>query len=427
MTSWLGWDSRGESIYFDEGGQLASFDRDGAQPTSRLVLGDQVGQNGKDQPKGLMVHGDALPALRAIAGHQGPLATPAKLIYLDPPFNTGERSFQFSDGLRTAEWLSMMWDRLVLARSLLAEDGSMWIHCDDRGQAHLRLLLDEIFGTNAFLATIVWQRRYSRENRRAIGPVHDYIHVYAPLGSDWKQVRNRLDRSDQLDHWTNPDDDPRGPWNSHSLVAQGGHGTKSQSFSITTPSGRVVTPPKGSCWRVTRERFNELLDAGRITFGAQGRNVPRKKVFAFEAKGLTPWTWWPHAEVGHNQEAKREATTMFPDRDPFSTPKPERLIRRIVEIATDPGELVLDFFLGSATTAAVAHKLRRNWIGVELREEILARYAVPRLERVVEGDDTGGISEAVAWTGGGSFRCATCVTQFPQESDGPIVVVDRAA
>ena len=330
--------------------------------------------------------GDALPVLRSLD-----IAGQVRLAYLDPPFNTQERFRHYDDNLERPVWLSMMRDRLAAVRDVLAPDGSLWVHCDDREQAYLRVLLDDVLGEAAFVATIVWQRRYSRENRRAIGAVHDYIHVYAPMGLAWKETRNRLPRRDRPDTWRNPDNDPRGPWSTVALTAQGGHGTPEQFYAITTPSGKVVEPPPGSCWRVTRRRLEAMIKAGEIWFGVGGANVPRRKVYLSEAKGLTPWTWWPHTEVGHNEEARREMRRLFPNREPFATSKPERLLARIIEVASKPGDLVLDCFLGAGTTAAVAHKLNRRWIGVELRPEIATEFALPRLRGVVEGQDPGGI------------------------------------
>jgi adenine-specific DNA-methyltransferase len=362
------------------------------------------GSQGADPKfRGKLIEGDALDAMRALRELPAEQRPRPKLIYLDPPFNTGEAFTHYRDKFEVPVWLTMMSDRLAVAAELLADDGSIWVHCDDRGQAYLRLMLDEIFGRDAFVATVVWQRRYSRENRKAIGAVHDYIHVFSPLGNRWKDVSNRLERDDPPNYWRNPDADPRGPWSSVSLVAQGGHGTAQQSYEIVTPSGRVVCPPADSCWRVTRQGFETLVAEGRITFGESGANVPRRKVFHSEAKGLAPWTWWTHPEVGHNEEARREQRALIPDLPVFPTPKPERLLARIVEIATDEGDLVADFFLGSGTTAAVAHKLRRPWIGVECEPALIKDYVVPRLRAVIDGDQ-GGVSEAVGWRGGGSFE-----------------------
>jgi adenine-specific DNA-methyltransferase len=369
---------------------------------------ETTGHVGETNGRSVLIEADARDALRALRAGAGivPTSLPIRLAYLDPPFNTQERWAHYNDTFDHNDWLTMMDERLREVSRLLAEDGSVWVHCDDREQAYLRVLLDEIFGREAFIATVVWQRRYSRDNRRAIGPVHDYIHVYAPLGLRWKDKRNRLPRRDKPGSWSNPDGDPLGPWATYSLVAQGGHGTPAQWYEIETPSGRLVSPPVGSCWRVTRERFEELQGAGRIWFGKGGGNVPRRKVYLSEAQGLVPWTWWPHEEVGHNEEARREMRRLFPNDEPFLTPKPERLLERIIRIATHPGDTVLDCFLGSGTTAAVAHKMNRNWIGVEVLPETIETYALPRLRSVVAGTDRGGISNDYGWIGGGGFAIA---------------------
>jgi adenine-specific DNA-methyltransferase len=371
----------------------------------------------------LLIEGDALDALNALSRHEPWSAlAPIKLAYLDPPFNTQSAFADYHDALDPAVWLTMLRDRLELVISMLADDGSIWIHCDDRGQAYLRVLVDELMGREAFIGTVVWQRRYSRDNRPALGPVHDYIHVYSPIGLEWKHVRNRLARSTGEKGWTNPDNDPRGLWNTHSLVAQGGHGTAAQFYAITTPSGRTVTPPHGSCWRVTKERFDELVAEGCIWFGLHGKNVPRKKIFLSEAKGLVPWSWWPHEDVGHNEESRRELRKLFPNVPPFTTPKPERLIQRIVHIATSPGDAVLDCFLGSGTTTAVAQKMQRRWIGVEASASTIETFALPRLQMVVAGRDPGGITTSVGWQGGGGFWFARAVGAIAESTADAVAV-----
>lgn len=330
--------------------------------------------------RGLVIEGDNLDVLRELA--DDPEWRDARLAYLDPPFNTHERWGDFHDSLDRQTWLALLRDRLEATWALLAPTGSLWLHCDDRMQHHARVLLDDLVGEDRFVATVVWQRRYSRENRKAIGTVHEYLHVYAPLGNAWREHRNRLPRRDPEGTWRNPDDDPRGPWSTTSLVAQAGHATPEQHYAITTPSGKVVEPPPGSCWRVTRERFGRMDAAGEIWFGSEGRNVPRRKVFLAEAKGLVPWTWWPCDEVGHTAEARAECARHAPGQVPFATPKPERLMARIIEVATDPGDLVLDPFLGSGTTAVVAHRLDRRWVGIERERRTLDLHVLPRLASV---------------------------------------------
>ena len=342
-----------------------------------------------------LIHGDCLAAMRG-------LEPEVRLAYLDPPFNTGERFADFHDAMDRRAWLAAMEERLLAAWALLRPDGSLWVHCDDAEQAALRVAMDDALGRDAHVATVVWQRRYSRENRRAFSPAHDYLHVYAPAGAEFKRHRNRLPRNDPPGTWRD-DGDPRGPWSTVSLVAQGGHATRSQFYAIALPSGRTVEPPAGSCWRVTRERYEALAEQDLLWWGERGDNVPRRKVFRADAQGLVPSTWWTHAEAGHNAEASAEQRRLFPGERPFSTPKPERLMARVVQIATDPGDLVLDPFLGSATTAAVAHKAGRRWIGIEASAATLERYAVPRLAAVAEGRDPGGVTAALGWEGGGSF------------------------
>jgi adenine-specific DNA-methyltransferase len=394
----LQWPAQELSVAFDRAAGASLVHPDDARVAPQSVERLERYGDADAQPDGVLVEGDALTVLPGLG-----LERTVKLAYLDPPFNTQERFKHYDDALQRPVWLAMMRDRLAAVRDVLAHDGSLWVHCDDREQAYLRVLLDELFGPDAFIATIVWQRRYSRENRRAIGAVHDYIHVYAPSGLTWKEVRNRLPRRDGERTWRNPDGDRRGAWSTVSLVAQGGHGTPQQFYAITTPSGKVVEPPAGSCWRVTRERLEGMIRAGEIWFGKSGSNVPRRKVYLSDAQGLVPWSWWPHAEVGHNEEARREMRQLFPGREPFSTPKPERLMARIIEIATDPGDLVLDCFLGSGTTAAVAHKLARRWVGIELRPDILADFAIPRLESVLNGSHDVGVA---AERTGGAFDFA---------------------
>ena len=382
---------------------------------SPFVVTERVGIQG-DRPN-LLVEGDCLDALRLLAedpAYRGDV----RLAYLDPPFNTGERSRDYEDAMDRGDWASLMAPRLSATWDLLRADASLWVHCDDAEQATLRVLMDDLFGRASFVATVVWQRRYSRENRRAFSTAHDYLHVYAPAGSEWKHHRNRLPRNDKPGTWRNADDDPRGHWSTVSLVAQGGHGTKSQFYAIALPSGRVVEPPHGSCWRVTKEKFDALDREGLIWCGPDGDNVPRRKVYEDDALGLVPSTWWTHREVGHNAEGNSELRRLFPGERPFSTPKPERLMLRIIEMASCPGDLVLDPYLGSGTTAAVAHKAERRWIGIESSRATIERFADPRLRAVLDARDPGGVTKALEWAGGGGFLRAATGAQL---RDGDVV------
>ena len=300
----------------------------------------------------------------------------------------------------------MMRERLVLIRELLAPDGSVWVHLDDAEMAYCRVLMDEVFGRQAFIATVLWQKSHTRENRTAISSGHEYIHVYAPAGPEWKSIRNVLPSSEeQLDRYTDPDGDPRGPWQSTPMHAKAEKGRRAeQFFTITTPSGRVVDPPPGRCWLFTRERYDELLADNRISF-AGGEGVPRVKKFLSEVQaGLVPNSWWTHSEVGTTGTGKAEIVALFDQETPFSTPKPERLLERVIHIGSNPGDIVLDCFAGSGTTAAVAHKMGRRWVTVELSENTTDTFTKPRLEKVVAGTDPGGITESAGWSGGGGFR-----------------------
>jgi adenine-specific DNA-methyltransferase len=251
------------------------------------------------------------------------------------------------------------------------------------------------------VANLVWQKRYSRENREAIGDAHDHVLVYAANPQTFKEERNLLPIGEkQRALYKNPDKDPRGAWQSVSLLAQGFR--PNQMYEIVGPNGKKHTPPAGNCWKVIYSEYEKLLAEKRVYFGKDGNGVPRRKEFLSKAKGLVPWTWWPHDESGHNDEAKKECNSLFGAEVSFGTPKPERLIQRIIHIATNNSDIVLDSFLGSGTTAAVAHKMGRRYIGIEDGQHAVTHCA-PRLQKVIDGEQ-GGISEAVGWKGGGGFR-----------------------
>ena len=348
----------------------------------------------------MLIHGDNLLALKAL---EQEYTGKVKCICIDPPYNTANAFEHYDDGLEHSIWLSLIRERLeILWRLLHPAEGSIWVSIDDREVAYLRVIMDEIYGRQCFVASNVWQKRYSRENREAIGDSHEYILVYAKDVSKFKMIRNTLPLGEkQLKLYKNPDDDPNGTWQSVSLTAQGFR--PNQMYTIVGPTGKKHKPPEGSCWKIIEENFVKELSKGKIYFGKDGNGVPRRKNYLKDAKGLVPWTWWPHEEVGHSDEAKKEIHALFGAKDAFDTPKPERLISRILHIATNPGDLVLDSFLGSGTTAAVAHKMGRRWIGIELGEHCQT-HCLPRLKKVVDGEDPGGITKAVNWQGGGGFR-----------------------
>lgn len=349
-----------------------------------------------------LIFGDNLLALKAL---EQEFAGKVKCVFIDPPYNTGSAFTHYDDGVEHSIWLGLMRDRLDLIRRLLTDNGSIWMSIDDNEYPYLRVLSDEIFGRSNFVCTVIWEKRKSRENRRAFSFKHDYVVVYAKDKLLFERVRNPVPiTQDVLDRYRNPDGDPRGSWQSVAITAQAGHATASQFYSITTPSGRVINPPAGNCWRFNEHKLKELIADNRIYFGAGGANVPRQKKFLSESEdaGLTPETIWYADDVGTNDTAKRHSNAIF-DGDGFDSPKPEELIRRVLDIASNPSDLVLDSFGGSGTTGAVAHKMGRRWIMVELGEHCHT-HIIPRLHKVIDGQDPGGVTEATGWKGGGGFR-----------------------
>lgn len=353
-----------------------------------LSYGDKASEN-------MLVHGDNLEALKSLLPFY---AGRVKCIYIDPPYNTGYAFEHYDDNLEHSKWLSLMYPRLKLLRELMSEESSIWISIDDDEGHYLKVVCDEIFGRQNFIATCIWHKKHTRANdAKWFSDNHDYILVYAKVKSAWQ--RNLLPRTDGIaSGYSNPDNDPRGPWQSLPLQAKSGSG----EFEHTFANGVKWTPPKGRFSAFSHATLEEMEKDNRIWFGKNGTNIPRYKKFLSEVKdGLVPTTLWFREEVGDNQEAKQEVKQINPD-DVFSTPKPERLIQRILTIATNPGDLVMDSFLGSGTTAAVAHKMGRKWIGIEMGEHAKTHCAV-RLRKVIDGEQ-GGISKSVNWQGGGGFR-----------------------
>lgn len=349
-----------------------------------------------------LIFGDNLLALKAL---EQEFTGKIKCIYIDPPYNTGSAFTHYDDGVEHSLWLSLINHRLELLKELMSNDASIWISIDDNEYAYLRILCDETFGRQNFVTTIIWEKRKSRENRRVFSFKHDYVVVYAKDRALFEQKRNAIPiNQDVLDRYRNPDNDPRGPWQSVAITAQAGHGTPSQFYTITTPGGRKIDAPTGNCWRFTEVRLKELIADNRIYFGPSGNNVPRQKKFLRESEdaGLTPETIWYANEVGTNDTAKRHSNNIYSGNG-FDNPKPEELLNRVIHIATNPGDIVLDSFAGSGTTGAVAHKMGRRWIMVELGDHCHT-HIIPRLQKVIDGQDPGGITEAVNWQGGGGFR-----------------------
>jgi len=347
-----------------------------------------------------LIFGDNLLALKAL---EAEFAGKVKCVFIDPPYNTGSAFTHYDDGLEHSIWLSLMRDRLEMIRRLLSEDGSLWITIDDNEAHYLKVLCDEVFGRGNFIATVVWQKKYAgKADSEFFSEFHEYVLV---IGKNAERLQlNGFSRTAEQDsRYKNPDNDPRGLWASDNLLR-----TEARDYAIypiQTPSGKEYWPPKGSSWRFNKDKIDYLIADNRIWFGEAGGNMPRLKRFLSEVtQSLPPTTWWPHQEAGHNSEAKKEVLALFADQDEiFATPKPERLLQRVIHLATNPNDLVLDSFAGSGTTGAVAHKMGRRWIMVELGEHCHT-HIIPRLKRVIDGEDPGGVTKAVNWRGGGGFR-----------------------
>lgn len=346
-----------------------------------------------------LIFGDNLLALKALeAEFEGKV----KCVFIDPPYNTGSAFTHYDDGLEHSIWLGLMRDRLEIIRRLLSENGSLWITIDDNEVHYLKVMCDEIFGRANFISSLVWQKKYAvKSDSEFFSESHDYVLVYSK-----NRLRFRLERFARTEaqdaRYKNPDKDPRGNWTSGPL--QRNEARDYAIFPIVSPTGKEHWPPKGTSWRFTKEKMVELISENRIWFGEHGNNVPRLKRFLSDVSDTVPaTTWWDYQSFGHNDEAKREAKALTDSADVFGTPKPERLISKILELATNPGDLVLDSFAGSGTTGAVAHKMGRRWIMVELGEHCHT-HIIPRLQKVIDGKDPGGISKAVNWQGGGGFR-----------------------
>lgn len=355
-----------------------------------------------DTTQNLMIEGDNLEVLKLL---QKSYAGKVKLIYIDPPYNTGKDFVypdNFQDNIKNyleltgqveggrkissnteasgrfhTDWLSMMYPRLKLARNLLREDGVIFISIDDSEVSNLRKICDDVFGEENFVSTIIWEKRYSPQNAvQWFSEAHDFILVYAVNKEMWQP--NLLERSDEMNaRYRNLDNDPRGDWKPADATAQAGHGTASQFYELVTPNGQSFQPPNGRCWVYTKDRIEEMIADNRVWFGSDGNGAPAIKRFLTEVKqGVACQTIWKYEDVGHNQEGKKEIKSLFPESVPFDTPKPTRLVERILQIATSPAadDLVLDFFGGSGTTAHATYSGnvsdggKRRFILVQLPE-----------------------------------------------------------
>lgn len=346
----------------------------------------------------LLIKGNNLLVLHTLKSE---FAGKVKLIYIDPPYNTGSDSFGYNDSFNHSTWLTFMKNRLEIAKQLLSNDGVIFVQIDDNEQAYLKVLMDEVFGRENFESVITWRRRHNQPNdsTKMIAKVSENIIVFAKNSSSLKETCGfytlPLSQDRQTDY-SNPDNDPRGPWSTtpwKTSTNQGG-----SEYEITTPSGKVYK----EVWMGSVDTFNQLMKENLIVFSNNGKGLPRKKIFLSErVKGGQPATnFWVHTDFGSNQEGSAEIDTLF-GKGFFANPKPERLMKAIIEISTRPGDIVLDYHSGSGTTLAVAHKMGRQWIGVE-QLDYIKDLPEARLKKVIDGEN-GGVSQEVNWKGGGSF------------------------
>ncbi|MDP4162384.1 MAG: site-specific DNA-methyltransferase [Bacillota bacterium] len=364
----------------------------------RILIEDPSKSFGDAKTENMLIHGDNLLALKALEqNYTGKI----KCIYIDPPYNTGNAFEHYDDGIEHSQWLNLMKPRLDILRTLLKDDGSIWISIDDDECHYLKVLCDEVFGRQNFVSNVIWEKKYSPQNdTKWLSDSHDHILLYAKRKEIWRPYM--LPRTDAMnDRYKNPDNDSRGVWKATDFSVK--TYSESNDYPITLPSGRIVKAPQSRCWVTSESKFKELVNDNRIWFGNTGNNVPSVKKFLTEVQdGSVSKTIWFRTEVGDNQDAKKE-TKAFNEKNVFATPKPERLIERILFLASKENDIVLDSFLGSGTTSAVAHKMKRKWIGIELGEHATT-HCLPRLKQVVSGIDKGGITEAIKWKGGGGFK-----------------------
>lgn len=367
----------------------------------RLLQEDPSLGHGDPDTGNMLIQGDNLEALKALLPFY---AGRVKCIYIDPPYNTRSAFEHYDDNLEHSRWLAMMWPRLELLRDLLAEDGSIWVSIDDNEGHYLKVIMDEVFGRDHFVRHVTWQRKYSVSNNyKGLATITDHILVYRK--SDSFQI-NLLPRSEaSAARYTNPDQDPRGPWKAVDYLNQASVTQRPNLvYPIKNPHTGETILNRAKAWKYDPETHAEHVREKRLWWGLSGENsVPALKLFLKDVRdGMTPHSWWPHEEVGHTDEAKKEMVSLFGSGDVFDTPKPERLLDRMLSLGSNPGDLVLDSFLGSGTTAAVAQKMGRRYIGIEIGDHAVTHCA-PRLTKVIDGEQ-GGISKSVGWTGGGGFR-----------------------
>jgi adenine-specific DNA-methyltransferase len=388
----------------------------------RILIEDPSQSYGNPKAKNLLIHGDNLLALKAL---EQEYIGKVKCIFIDPPYNTGSAFEHYEDGLEHSLWLSLISQRIKILRNLLAEDGSIWISLDENEIHYLKIVLDEIFGRSNFKTQITWQRKYSVSNNfKGIASICDYILVYSKSPSFANNLLPRTEAS--KDRYQNPDNDPRGPWKAVDYLNQASPSQrKNLCYDIINPNTGEIIKNTKKAWKYDPNTHSKHVEEKKLWWGIDGKNsVPALKLFLSEVRdGMTPHNWWPYEEVGHTDEAKKESIALFGAENAFSTPKPERLIERILTLATDEDDLVLDSFLGSGTTSAVAHKMKRRWIGIELGEHVFT-HCLPRLKKVIDGEQ-GGVSKKTDWKGGGGFKFYTLAPSLLKQDQFGNWIIDN--
>lgn len=431
----LSWVNKDQALVPDDNGGYSWVERDDPRVTEVRLLhsAGRRGDSTNSVVDNLLIQGDSYDALHAL------LRTPeyaeryrgkVKLVYIDPPFNTGQAFEQYDDALEHSVWLGMMRERLLLIRELLTSDGSVWVHLDDAEMAYCRVLMDEIFGRSSFLGTMVWERTTSsRNDALGFSVDQDYILTYAKDPASFRL--NGLPRPESANAaYKNPDNDPRGPWREIDYkVAKTAEERPNLFYAIIHPfSGKEVWPRRERVWAYGQETHGKHVEEDLLFWGMTGNySFPKLKKFLTDASDeIVPSTFWSAEHVDTTRRAKSHIKEMFPGVNPFVTPKPERLMQRIIHIGTSPGDIVLDCFAGSGTTAATAHKMGRRWVAVELSVDTVANFTQPRLEKVVAGEEPGGITQLVTWIGGGGFNSVTVGPSLYERSDRRVLLADWA-
>ena len=377
----------------------------------RILVNEKEKSFGNTEEGNLLIFGDNLLSLKALESNY---VNSIKCIYIDPPYNTGSAFEHYDDGLEHSQWLSLIKPRLEIMRNLLLEDGSIWISIDDDECHYLKVLCDEIFGRSNFVSNVIWEKKYTVANdAKYFSDNHDHILIYAKNKEVFRL--NKLKRTDEMNKkYKNPDNHKKGVWKATPLHAKSG---SNKDFTYVFKNGVSWSPPVGTFPRFSVETLKRMDDSDEIWFGKDGTAIPSRKTFLcdLKRKGIPPLTIWKCEDVGHNHEAKKEVKA-FNSKNVFATPKPERLIKRILELATEEGDIVLDSFAGSGTTGAVAQKMKRKWIMVELGEHCHS-HIIPRMQMVTTGDDQGGISRDLNWQGGSGFVYKRLASSLLQKDD----------